>query len=155
MGCSFCEIVAGRLPATIVDADTLTIAFLDLRQFHPGHVLVIPRAHVPDIRDADDQTAAAVLSMVARVSRAVDLVFPSDGLSVWHSAGSGADQEVPHMHFHVHPRVHGDDLLRIYPHSPALPTRETLSDWGARLSSAIASAHVDASRPASPRSSRR
>src|SRR5215213_7769007 len=99
--CAFCDIVAGRLPATVVAADSLTLAFLDLRQFHPGHVLVIPRVHVADIRSADERTAAAILVATARVARAVDSCFPNDGLSIWHSAGQGADQEVPHLHFHV------------------------------------------------------
>lgn len=135
--CAFCDILAGRLPATIVAEDALTIALLDLRQFHPGHVLVIPRQHVSDIRTADDAVAAAVMRMVARVARAVDRCFPSDGLSVWHSAGAGANQEVPHLHVHVHPRWTGDELLRIYPHSPEYPDRTTLNEWGVRLTQAL------------------
>lgn len=131
--CTFCDIIAGRIPATIVAADGDTVAFLDLRQFHPGHVLVVPRIHVADIRDVPDDLAAAILVTVARVARAVDAVFPNDGLSVWHSAGAGANQEVPHLHFHVHPRVMGDDLLRIYPSSPAHPDRSQLDAWGDRL----------------------
>jgi histidine triad (HIT) family protein len=83
----FCEIVAGRAPAVIVYEDALTIAFVDLRQFHPGHVLIVPRAHVADIRAADDRTAAAVNVAVAKIARAVDRAFPSDGITVWHSAG--------------------------------------------------------------------
>jgi histidine triad (HIT) family protein len=136
--CAFCDIVGGRVPATFVAHDALTVAFLDLRHFHPGHVLVVPRQHVADIRAADDQTAAGILVMVARVSRAVDATFPGNGLSVWHSAGEGANQEVPHLHFHVHPRRVGDDLLQVYPRAPALPPRPTLEAWGARLATALA-----------------
>jgi histidine triad (HIT) family protein len=132
-----CEIIAGRSPATILVADALTLAFLDARQFHPGHVLVISRDHVPDIRAADDAVAAAVLVTVARVARAVDAVFPADGLSVWHSAGPGANQEVPHLHFHVHPRRVGDNLLRVHPSAPAQPDRATLEAWGAMLVRAL------------------
>jgi histidine triad (HIT) family protein len=139
--CAFCEILAGRQPATVVAADEHTIAFLDLRQFHPGHVLVVPREHVPDIRDATDALAASVLVMVARVARAVNAAWPCDGLSVWHSAGAGANQEVPHLHFHVHPRHAGDDLLRIYPSSPRLPDRAELEAWGRRLRETINPAH--------------
>jgi histidine triad (HIT) family protein len=138
--CPFCEIVAGRLPATTVDSDVHALAFLDVRQHHPGHVLVISRAHVADIREADEATAAAVLVMVARVARAVDAAFPGDGLSVWHSAGAGANQEVPHLHFHVHPRRVDDGLLRVYPRPPALPDRSTLEAWGARLRGALTDA---------------
>jgi len=39
----FCAIVAGDEPASVVFEDELTMAFLDIRQFHPGHVLVIPK----------------------------------------------------------------------------------------------------------------
>jgi histidine triad (HIT) family protein len=136
--CVFCDVVAGRAAAIIVASDTNVIAFLDQRQFHPGHVLVIPRKHVPDIRALKGPTADAMMRMIASVSRAVDKCFPSDGLSVWHSAGAGANQEVPHLHFHVHPRRLGDDLLRVYPRSPDHPDRATLESWGNSLRAAMA-----------------
>ena len=135
--CSFCDIVAGRLAPTVVYADEDTIAFLDQRQFHPGHVLVIPRRHIADIREADEHIASVVMATVARVARAVDATFPSDGLSIWHSAGVGANQEVPHLHVHVHPRRVGDGMLLIYPQPPAYPDHETLERWGAQLRDAL------------------
>jgi histidine triad (HIT) family protein len=138
--CAFCDIVAGRRPATTVYADEETIAFLDVRQFHPGHVLVIPRRHIADIRDVNEPLAGVIMATVAKVARAVDAVFPNDGLSVWHSAGPGANQEVPHLHVHVHPRRFGDGMLRIYPRAPDHPNRETLDEWGARLRDALATA---------------
>ncbi len=42
--CIFCKIVAGDLPATIVDEDEHTIAFMDINPATRGHALVIPRA---------------------------------------------------------------------------------------------------------------
>ena len=131
--CPFCAIAAGTLPASVVAEDDATVAFLDLRQFHPGHVLVIPRRHVPDIRTLDPVTGAALTAAVIRVSRAVDAAFPSDGLSLWHSAGEGANQEVPHLHVHVHPRRFGDNVLRVYPSPPDSPDRATLDAWAARI----------------------
>ena len=133
MPCVFCGIVSGTTPAAIVTEGALTMAFLDLRQFHPGHVLVIPRRHVPDIRALDPVTGAAVMATVIRVAKAVDAAFPSDGLSVWHSAGEGANQEVPHFHMHIHPRHVGDDVLRVYPSAPTTPRRLTLDEWAARI----------------------
>ena len=131
--CVFCEIIAGRVPATIVAEDAETIAIVDLRQFHAGHVLVIPRVHVNDIRTATEDLAVAVMRMVARVMRAVDRAFPADGISVWHSAGEGANQEVPHLHVHVHPRFMSDHVLEVYPSAPGHPDRETLDAIGARV----------------------
>ena len=77
-------------------------------------------------------------------------VFPSDGLSVWHSAGAGANQEVPHLHFHVHPRRLGDGLLRVYPAAPELPGRPTLDAWAAQLRAALGPAEPTAESSPGP-----
>ena len=116
--CVFCEIVAGRAAADLVWEDERTLAFVDLRQANPGHVLVIPRRHVPDARELDDDTGAALMTTLVLVLRAVDDAFPSEGFSVWHSIGPAAFQEVPHLHLHVLPRRANDGLLRVYPSDP-------------------------------------
>jgi histidine triad (HIT) family protein len=113
--------------------DELTLAAVDLRQFHPGHTLVMPRRHLNDVRELDYETGAALMATVSRVTRAVAAVFPNQGLSLWHSIGEGADQEVPHLHIHVHPRLLGDALLRVYPSAPALPDRSTLDGYAMAL----------------------
>ena len=43
--CIFCKIVAGELPATKVDEDDRTIAFMDINPGTHGHALVIPKEH--------------------------------------------------------------------------------------------------------------
>jgi histidine triad (HIT) family protein len=116
--CVFCEIIARRAAADIVYEDELTIAVIDPRQHNPGHVLVIPRAHVNDILDLDERTGRALMSTLISIARAIDRAFPNEGMTVWHSVGPAAFQEVPHMHVHVHPRRLGDGLLRIYPGVP-------------------------------------
>ena len=120
--CVFCAIVRREEPAHVVYEDPLTVAFLDRRQFHEGHTLVVPRAHVPDIRALTDvRLGSALMLTAARVARAVDAACPGGGISVWLSAGDSAGQEVPHLHIHIHPRRPGDGLLRVYPSAPAEP----------------------------------
>jgi len=117
----------------MVYEDALTMAFVDLRQFHPGHTLVIPRAHVADVRELDEALGAALMTTVVRVTRAVAAAFPHEGLSLWHSIGDAAFQEVPHLHIHIHPRFAGDDLLRVYPRSPTTPDCETRNGYAALI----------------------
>ena len=131
--CVFCEIVAGQIPASVVYQDDLTLAFLDLRQFHPGHTLVIPREHLRDVRELDQATGAALMATLARVTQAVGAAFPNEGLSLWHSIGEAAFQEVPHLHIHIHPRFKEDGVLRVYPHSPATPDQQTRDDYATLL----------------------
>jgi histidine triad (HIT) family protein len=116
--CVFCEIMARRAPGHIVYEDGLTVALIDPRQHNPGHVLVVPRTHINDIRHLDSRTGAGLMDTLIKITRAVDRAFPNEGMSLWHSIGPAAFHEVPHMHMHVHPRQLGDGLLRVYPGAP-------------------------------------
>ncbi len=131
--CVFCQIVRHALPASIVHEDDVTMAFLDIRQFNPGHTLVIPRAHIPDVRELDPATGAALMETITRITRAVDAAFPSEGISLWHSIGPAAFQEVPHLHVHVQPREPGDGLLRVYPGDPPTADETTRDNYAARI----------------------
>ena len=113
--CAFCAILAGTLPASLVHEDAQVIAFMDLRQAVPGHVLVVPRRHVETVFDLDEDTAAQLMRVAVRIARAADAVFAPDGLNLWQSNREAGGQEVPHVHLHVQPRRAGDGLLRIYP----------------------------------------
>ncbi len=122
--CPFCAIAAGHAPASMVVDDGAVLAFMDLRQAVPGHVLVVPRRHVPDIYGLAPEEAAAVMQLAVRVARALRDEYDPPGLNLWQSNGAAGGQEVPHFHLHVHPRRTGDGLLRAYPHavpSPADP----------------------------------
>lgn len=131
--CVFCNIAARRSAASVVHEDALTLACIDLRQFHAGHTLVIPRRHLADVRELDAESGAALMATLVRVSHAVSAEFPNQGLSIWHSIGEAAFQEVAHLHFHVHPRLIGDEVLRIYPAAPATPERDVLEQYADRL----------------------
>lgn len=126
--CVFCAIAAGREPASVVWEGALALAFMDLRQPTPGHVLVIPRAHIPDLLSLDDGTGAALMAGVARVARAVADAFAPDGLNLWQSTGAAAGQEVFHLHLHVLPRRIGDGLFRVYGGAPPRPSPRAALD---------------------------
>lgn len=134
MGCIFCAIVEGRAPASRVAEDAQAVAFLDLRQPVPGHVLVVPRQHVETVYDLPADTAAAVMAMAVRVARALRAAHDPPGLNLWQSNGEAGGQEVPHFHLHVQPRQHRDGLFRLYPQGlPAPMAREALDRLAAQL----------------------
>lgn len=122
--CPFCAIAAGTAPAAIVAEGTLALAFLDLRQPVPGHVLVVPRRHAENLYALDDDEAVAVMQLARRVATALRDALAPDGLNLWQSNGRAAGQEV--FHLHVQPRRVGDGLLRVYPQGvpPASPASE-------------------------------
>jgi histidine triad (HIT) family protein len=108
--CVFCQAAAHEIPAVFVLEDRLTIAIVDLRQPHDGHVLVLPRAHVASFDNLDKETAAELAWSTVRVTRAVSRAYQPEGQSLWQSNGAHAGQEVFHVHVHVLPRVAGDGL---------------------------------------------
>jgi histidine triad (HIT) family protein len=137
-GCVFCEIVEGRAPADIVYHDELTIAVVDPRQHNAGHVLVIPKKHLNDVRELDERTGSAVMRTIVEIARAVDRAFPNEGMTVWYSVGPAAFQEVPHLHVHVHPRRLGDGLLRVYPDAPVDADPPSRAEYAERIRVALA-----------------
>ena len=113
--CVFCRIVRGETDSATILEDDSTLAFLDHRQSNEGHVLVIPKSHYEQIYDLDDDIASALAKTVRKVARAVRHVYEPDGLSIWQSNGAAANQEVPHVHWHVFPRYTNDGHLVVYP----------------------------------------
>jgi histidine triad (HIT) family protein len=110
--CIFCKIVAGELPATVVDEDERTLAFMDINPATRGHALVIPREHSPDLLsvDRDDLVAVAVAAQ-GLAGRAMERLG-ADGVNLVNSTGAVAWQTIFHFHIHVIPRYR-DDPLRL------------------------------------------
>jgi histidine triad (HIT) family protein len=115
--CIFCAIAAGEAPATVVDEDERTLAFMDIAPATRGHALVIPRTHARDLHEigAEDLTACIVTAQ-RLAGRARDNLGAS-GVNVLNASGRAAWQTVFHFHLHVIPR-YDDDPLRL-PWTPA------------------------------------
>jgi histidine triad (HIT) family protein len=108
--CIFCKIVAGELPAQIVDQDERTIAFMDINPATRGHVLVIPREHAKDLLEIDPDDLAATVWGAQRMARRVSERLKPAGVNLINSCGAAAWQTVFHFHVHVIPRYEGDPL---------------------------------------------
>src|SRR5207237_9199104 len=103
------------------------------RDFRADDTPVVPRLQLRDVRELDDTTGEVLMASVARITRAVAAGFRNQGLSLWHSIGEAADQEVPHLHIHVHPRMLDDHLLQIYPSAPPLADKPLRDKYADRL----------------------
>lgn len=53
--CIFCKIANHEIPSSIVYEDDVVIAFLDLSQVTKGHTLLVPKRHVADIFEYDEE----------------------------------------------------------------------------------------------------
>ena len=108
--CIFCGIVAGDLPAQIVDSDEHTVAFLDINPATPGHALVVPRAHTRDLMDTPDDDVARTMVAARRLARRMEEALRPDGFNILNACRPAAWQTVFHYHLHVIPRYEDDPL---------------------------------------------
>lgn len=107
--CLFCSIIAGVIPAKIIDQDDNTVAFMDIAPATRGHALVVPREHAHDIRDISPPDLAAVHVAAQRIAKRQERLGAL-GVNVLQSSGAAAWQTVFHFHVHVIPRYKGDPL---------------------------------------------
>jgi histidine triad (HIT) family protein len=106
--CPFCAIAAGTAPAHVVLDEPGAVAFLDARPLFPGHVLVVPRAHVETLADLPADDVGAFFRSVQGVARAVESALSAEGTFV--AMNNKVSQSVPHLHVHIVPRRKGDGL---------------------------------------------
>ena len=134
--CVFCKIVAGQIPSTKVCEDEHTLAFMDLGQVNPGHVLVACKAHVENIYGLDATQAAAVFQTAARVARAIRDAFTPQGLTVFQANGKASLQTVFHFHIHLLPRWEDDGMSLAWPAKN--PPGEKLKEYGEKIRAKLA-----------------
>ncbi len=109
--CIFCKIVAGAVPCFKIYEDDATLSFLDINPVNPGHALIIPKRHSPNLLTVPDEDLHAVMPVVKCVAAAVQEELSPDGITLNQANGPGAVQSVMHFHIHVVPRRLGDGLI--------------------------------------------
>ncbi|MCH9044835.1 MAG: HIT family protein [SAR324 cluster bacterium] len=129
--CIFCKIVAGEIPAHKVYEDDQTLAFMDIGQVNPGHVIVALKPHAETLFDVSQEQAAAVFKTVHKVAAAVRSAFSPEGLTVLQANGKAGWQTIAHFHLHVLPRHTDDGVALTWPAKN--PPQEELAALAARI----------------------
>jgi histidine triad (HIT) family protein len=99
--CLFCRIMRGEVPSKKVYEDEQTYAFEDINPQGPTHVLVIPKKHIPGLKEAKAEDAELIglchltAAHIAR-ERAIE-----DGYRTVSNVGQRAGQSVFHLHVHL------------------------------------------------------
>jgi len=104
----FTRIIDGEIPGTFVWRDPEIVAFLSIQPVVAGHTLVVPRAEVDHWIDLDAPLLARVMTVAQTIARAEQAAYSPHkvGLLI-------AGLEVPHVHIHVIPLLHGETDLHL------------------------------------------
>ncbi len=133
--CVFCKLIAGRIPSARVHEDDLTVAFMDIGQVNPGHVLVASRRHATTLLDLTPEEAGAAMQSARRIALAVQVAFDPPGMTLLQANGREGEQTVFHFHLHVVPRHAGDGMTLGWPRRE--PSPESLQADAARIRAAL------------------
>lgn len=99
----FAKIIRKEIPANIVFEDDKVLAFHDISQAAPVHVLVIPKGEFVNLVDFSTKASGEEISyFFAKVSEiARDLKIINSGFRIISNIGENAHQSVEHFHVHL------------------------------------------------------
>ena len=138
--CVFCAIVAGEVGAEHVLETAQVSAFLDARPVFKGHVLLVPREHVPTLPDLPAALRDPFLAAGQRLAKAMVDALGAQGSFV--AMNNTVSQSVPHLHLHVVPRTKGDGLRGFFWPRIRYSSPEELAEYAVRLRGALGTDQV-------------
>ena len=68
--CIFCKLANGEIPTNALYEDDIVKVIFDASPAAKGHVLILPKEHFDNIYELDDDTAAHVFKVAAKISKA-------------------------------------------------------------------------------------
>jgi histidine triad (HIT) family protein len=131
----FAKILRGEIPCYKVYEDDRALAFLDIMPRAPGHALVLPKAPVRNVLDADPDDFAHVMKVAQKIAQVSVNVFGADGVTLQQFSESAGGQVVFHLHVHVIPRKNG---IALKPPASVKEAPEVLKEQAAKLAAALA-----------------
>jgi ATP adenylyltransferase len=140
-GCIFDELP--KLPdkeANIVHRGKHCFVVLNTYPYTPGHVMVVPYAHLDQLEKLPIQSAHEMMNLCQTMERILRQLYSPDGVNLGMNIGRAAGAGVAgHIHMHVLPRWVGDsNFMTVIAESRTLP--ETLEMTYLRVKEAFESA---------------
>jgi ATP adenylyltransferase len=111
--CIFCDLpaegAARHRENLILSCGERAFVIFNRYPYNNGHMMVVPRAHVPDPIDLSELDFRILTELLRRTTSALGAVMQCHGINLGmnlgRTAGAGIDQ---HCHYHLVPRWDGD-----------------------------------------------
>lgn len=107
--CIFCEIIAGKEKAWKIFEDQKCMAILDAFPISEGHIIVLPKKHVKDIFDLDEELFLHLCRVARDISCKSRTALGADYVNI-----VTASSIIPHAFIHLIPR-YDYDLMGLLP----------------------------------------
>lgn len=123
--CVFCQIVAGKNPASIFYEDDVILGIMTIGPVTTGHTMIIPKKHFAYLNDMDETTGQHLFTITQRTAAAIRTSgVRCEGINLFLADGEAAFQEIFHLHMHVFPRYKGDSFKLVADRNMKPPRNE-------------------------------
>jgi ATP adenylyltransferase len=141
IGCVFCEAAAGKddKSARIVFRGVHCFIILNTYPYTPGHVMIVPYAHLDELRKVPAEAASEMMHLVQRMESVLRELYHPDGLNFGMNIGKAAGAGIAgHIHMHALPRwVADSNFMTVVGETRVLP--ETLDVTWQKITDALRS----------------
>jgi len=112
--CVFCKIASGEIPVEKIYENDNFFSIPDANQKVKGHSLVISKKHFETILDLPSSLAMELVDCVKKTALKVLDEKKAEGFNLVQNNFEVAGQAVKHLHFHILPRIKGDNVPHVY-----------------------------------------
>ena len=100
--CLFCKIANKEIDSKIVYENDFVIAFNDINPVAPVHLLVIPKIHIKDLNEVENENEKYIIERMKAIKEVAKITkIDKEGYRVISNTGENGGQVIPHLHFHV------------------------------------------------------
>lgn len=137
--CVFCEAAKGHDDAKnlIVHRAQYCFVILNAYPYTPGHVMVVPYAHLDELTKLPTEAATEMMALSQRMDALLRELYRPDGINLGMNIGKAAGAGIAgHIHMHVLPRWVADaNFVSVVCETRVLP--EMLEDTWKRMKAAL------------------
>ena len=138
-GCVFCNAVnlGDDKKALIVFRGKHCFVILNAYPYTPGHVMIVPYAHLDELRKLPPEAANEMMGLSQRIESVLRSLYTPDGINIGMYIGKAAGAGIAgHIHMHVLPRWVADaNFISVVGETRILP--ETLEETWKRMTEAL------------------
>jgi len=139
-GCVFCEAVnsGDDAKARIAYRGPHCFIILNTYPYTPGHVMIVPYAHLDELRKLPPEAAREMMNLSQRMESVLRELYHPDGINLGMNIGKAAGAGIAgHIHMHILPRWVADaNFLSVIGETRILP--ETLDLTWKRIKDELA-----------------
>lgn len=111
MDCIFCKILNGDIPSYTIYEDEDVKCFLDINPMHNGHTLIIPKKHIKDMYEIDNETLLKIHNRAKEIMNLINDKLKPNGIRLLQN--NGILQEVKHYHLHIIPNYENEEKMEV------------------------------------------